>query len=69
MDITNLKGLKMTRESIQEKIDQAKSQLDEIRSSRTRAQEAIRQFDLNEAGWLGYLEAMTTLLKELPEEE
>jgi hypothetical protein len=59
---------------IPEKLKSARSQLEELRNKRAQAQDAVRQFDLNEAAWLGFIEALspyenleTGTLPEIPE--
>jgi len=52
----------MTRnefEEIKSMVERAQSNIEEIRKARTEAQNNIRQLDLNEAGWLGALEALS----------
>jgi hypothetical protein len=44
---------------IPEKLKNARSKLAEIRSQRVQAQEALRQLDINEAAWLGFIEALS----------
>lgn len=54
---------------IQQRLQNARTQLEELRSSRVRQQESLRQLDLNEAGWLGYIEAMTQVESEIESQQ
>lgn len=55
----NSKGLTMDYEEVKQKINSAKKNLEDIRKNRIQYQEALRQLELNEAGWLGFIEALT----------
>lgn len=56
----------MTKEElkdIQVKVNQAKEKIEEIKKTRLEYQNALRQLDINEAGWLGFIEAFSPYLK------
>lgn len=55
------------RKVIQDKIDQALKNIEEIRKARAEYQNSLNQLDINEAGWMGASEILKTLLEELPE--
>jgi hypothetical protein len=42
-----------------EKLKNARRQLEDIRTKRMQAQDALRQLDLNEAAWMGFIEALS----------
>jgi hypothetical protein len=44
---------------VADKLENARRQLEDIRTKRTQAQETLRQLDLNEAAWLGFIEALS----------
>lgn len=46
-------------EEIRSMVERANANLEEIRDTRTKMQNNLRQLDLNEAGWLGALEALS----------
>lgn len=46
------------------KLDSARQKIEEIKATRVQYQEALRNLDLNEAGWLGYIEALTPYVVE-----
>jgi seryl-tRNA synthetase len=58
----------MNYEEVKQKVESAKKSIEEIRKNRTQYQEALRQLELNEAGWLGFIEALTPYLasEEVP---
>jgi CHASE3 domain sensor protein len=58
----------MTREIIEEKIAKAQSQIDEIKQNRIKYQDALKQMDMNESGWRGFIEGLKSVLSELEEE-
>lgn len=43
---------------VADKLENARRQLEDIRAKRTQTQETLRQLDLNEAAWLGFIEAL-----------
>jgi hypothetical protein len=47
----------------------AKEKISEIKKTRQEYSEALRQLDLNEAGWLGYIEALRPYSESTPDEE
>jgi predicted DNA-binding transcriptional regulator len=49
----------MDIQEVKSKIEVAKLKLEEIKSLRSQYQDALKGLDLNEAGWLGYIEALT----------
>jgi hypothetical protein len=49
---------------VSKKIENARRQLEDIRTKRTQANETLRQLDLNEAAWLGFIEALTPYISE-----
>lgn len=67
MDSTSLKGKHMTKteiENIQSRVQTANDKIEEITRLRTEYQNALRQLEINEAGWRGFLEALTPLLSD-----
>lgn len=44
---------------VNDKLKNARTQLEDIRTKRNQAQESLRQLDLNEAAWLGFIEALS----------
>lgn len=59
----------MDRRLIEEKIENAKSQIEEIRQNRLKYQETLRQLDMNESGWRGFIEALSIVLSDLDRSE
>lgn len=59
----------MDRILIEEKIENAKSQIEEIRQNRLKYQETLRQLDMNESGWRGFIEALSIVLSDLDRSE
>ena len=49
-------------EEIRSMVERANANLEEIRDTRTKMQNNLRQLDLNEAGWLGALEALSPFI-------
>jgi predicted DNA-binding transcriptional regulator len=58
----------MNISEIKLKLENAQSKLEEIKTARAQYQEALRNLDLNEAGWLGYIEALTPYVTEATNE-
>jgi hypothetical protein len=56
-------------EDVNQKLENARRQLEEIRTNRAKSQEALRQLDLNEAAWLGFIEALAPYETEEQKEE
>lgn len=54
---------------VNDKLKNARTQLEDIRSRRVQAQESLRQLDLNEAAWLGFIEALAPYESEVGEVE
>lgn len=51
------------------RIEMAREKISELKKTRQEYTEALRQLDLNEAGWLGYIEALRPYSEMIPEEE
>jgi hypothetical protein len=49
---------------INERLENARRQLEDIITKRTQAGETIRQLELNEAAWLGFIEALTPYVSD-----
>lgn len=49
---------------IETKVNNAKAKIDEIKRLRTEYQTQLKQLELNEAGWLGYIEALSPYLTQ-----
>ena len=56
-------------ENVQSRIQTAKDKLEEITRLRNEYQNALRQLELNEAGWRGFLEALSPFLNDETNEE
>lgn len=51
---------------VKEKVINAQAKLEEIRKQKVSFQESIRQLELNEAAWMGFIEALTPYVEDVP---
>jgi hypothetical protein len=59
----------INQEEVKQKIEKAYKSIDDIKKTRTQYQDALRQLELNEAGWLGFIEALSPYLAQNNNEE
>lgn len=56
-------------EEIKLKVSQAQEKIEEIKKARTEYQNALKQLDINEAGWMGFIEALSPYLSDSNSED
>jgi hypothetical protein len=54
----------INQDEIKQKVEKAYKSIEDIKKTRVQYQDALRQLELNEAGWLGFIEALSPFLSE-----